>query len=306
MTQPSPRIAGAGICCLDHLVTAPQVPWGGSAHVSGYLAQGGGLVATALVACARLGARCDLLSLVGTDPIGDQILDELRDEGVSVVGVARVSGAGSPFSFILVDERSGERTIFHRPGDGLQWTGQEDDLAGVAECDVLLVDHVYPALSLAAARVARRHGVPVVADVVPSRVDDDFLREVQVLIAPRDFASAAALEHDLDAALNAIHALGPPTAVITLGAEGWVASDAAGRHRGDAYRVPVVDTTGAGDVFHGAFAYGLARGWDIARCADFAAAVAALKCTRPGGRTGLPTLPQALEFLRAHSALDWA
>jgi len=70
--------------------------------------------------------------------------------------------------------------------------------------------------------------------------------------------------------------------------------------------VDVVDTTGAGDTFHGAFAYGVARGWDTERCGEFAAAVAAIKCTMPGGRTGLPTLQKALEFLRSRGRLDWA
>jgi len=300
-----PRIAGAGICCLDHILVAPRIPWGGTAHASDHLTQGGGLVATALVACARLGAGCDLLSILGDDAIGDQILDELRQEGISVSGVVRVPGGSSPFSFVHVDERSGERTIFHRPGRGLRWNGQGCDLRSIAESDALLVDHVYPDLSLAAAATAREHGVPVVGDVMPDAVSQEMLRQIDVLIVPRQFAHSIGLDADLDAALDAIHRLGPPTAVITLGEEGWVSSDPGGRGRGDAYRVAAADTTGAGDVFHGAFAYGLARGWETIRCADFAAAVAAIKCTGPGGRTAIPSLSQAIEFLRARSALEW-
>ncbi|HIJ74707.1 MAG TPA: carbohydrate kinase family protein, partial [Candidatus Hydrogenedentes bacterium] len=92
------RIAGAGICCLDHIVVSPQVGWGDTAYVTDYRAQGGGLVATALVACARLGARCELFSLLGDDPMADQIVSELEDEGIGTAGIVRVGGAGSPFS----------------------------------------------------------------------------------------------------------------------------------------------------------------------------------------------------------------
>lgn len=304
MPHHTPRIAGAGIACLDHIVLAPQVPWGDTASVSGYSVQGGGLVATALVACARLGAECDLFSLLGDDQTGKQILDELRTEGVRASGVARVEGGGSPFSFIVVDEVSGERTIFHRSGAGLAAKAPSIDLSPIAGADVLLIDDIYPELALAAAKLARENSVAVVADLIPDPANAGLLRYVDVAIAPRHFARRIGCEDDLSAALAAIHAYGPATAVITLGAQGWIYSDATGRGRGGTFDVDVVDTTGAGDTFHGAFAYGLARGWDTAGCCNFASAVASIKCTMPGGRTGLPTLARATEFLRERNALD--
>lgn len=301
----APRLAGAGICCLDHIVIAPQIAWGDSTHVSDHFAQGGGLVATALVACARLGARADLFSLLGDDQLGDQIIEGLQREGVDTAGVVRIEDGRSPFSFIHVDERSGERTIFHRSGRGLEWHPGSNDLRMIGECDALLVDHVYTELALAAAEEASAHGVPVVADVMPNAQNAALLRRVDVLIAPKHFVRRIGRQGNLHRALDAIHEFGPKVAVITLGADGWVSSDSTGRSRGGAFQVAVVDTTGAGDVFHGAFAYGLARGWDTARCAEFAAAVAAIKCTKPGGRMGLPSLDEALEFLRERSRLDW-
>jgi len=299
----TPRISGAGICCLDYIVIAPQPEWGGRAHVSGFHVQGGGLVATAIVACARLGAPCDLYSLLGDDHVGDQILDEVRQEGVSTDGVLRVPGGESPFSFIHVDEGSGERTIFHRPGLGLDrpW---EFQLAPVAQSGALLIDHCYPHLAVAASKIAREHGVPVVADMELTPRDAELARYVDALIAPQDFARQSGFEADPAAALDLIHEHGPSIAVITLGAAGWVYSGPDGRGRGDGFRVDVVDTTGAGDVFHGAFAYALARGWGTGRCCEFAGAVAAMKCTKPGGRTGLPSLEQTIAFLRDRGR-DW-
>lgn len=294
------KIAGAGICCQDYIVMSPQVEWGDTAIVSDYRVQGGGLVGTALVACACLGAECDLYSLLGADAIADQITDELNKEGVSTSGVVKVEGGDSPFSFIHVDDRTGERTIFHRPSSELKWD-ESFDLCRIAESHALIVDDVYLDLSLAAAIEARAHRVPVVADLMPEDKSRELLRYVDVLIAPRYYASRIGCEADLNAALDAIHESGPATAVITLGADGWVSSDANGRGKGEAFRVDVVDTTGAGDTFHGAFAYGLASGWDTRRCAEFASAVAAIKCTKPGGRTGLPSLEQVIDFLRQRS-----
>jgi sugar/nucleoside kinase (ribokinase family) len=300
-----PLIAGAGVSCLDHIFVSRQIRWGESAPVESYSLQGGGLVGTALVACARLGARCRLYSFLSHDEAGTRIAAELAREGIRLDGVAAIPGGASPFSFIHVDSRSGERTIFHRRARGLE-KARLPDLSGISECQALLVDDYYPELALAAARIAKSNGIPVVADVTTNPDwSAEFFRQVSVLIAPLTFAGRFGLGDDLGAALEAFRGLGPETVVFTLGADGWAFAGPGGRGRGKAFSVDVVDTTGAGDAFHGAFAYGLARGWDIERCAEFAGAVAAIKCTRAGGREGLPTLSQALEFLRHHGRLKW-
>jgi sugar/nucleoside kinase (ribokinase family) len=285
---------------------APQVPWGGTAPIEEYRVQGGGLVGTALVACARLGASCFLFSFLSHDQVGAEVASELAAEGIKLEGVAGIPQGTSPFSFIHVDSRTGERTIFHRPAAGLE-RAVLPDLSRIAGCDVLLVDDYYPDLALAAARQARRLQIPVVADLTVSlSKSPELFREITVLIAPKIFASQIGYAGDLPGALQAIHWLGPETAMFTLGREGYVYSSPEGQGRGKAFKVATADTTGAGDAFHGAFAYGLALHWDIPRCAEFAAAVAAIKCTKPGGRTGLPTLPQAIHFLKRNGRLDWS
>lgn len=298
------RVAGAGICCMDYIVVAPHVDWGDMAVVTDYLIQGGGLVGTAMVACARLGAKCDLYSLLGDDLVGKQIIEELDSEGVSTCHVARVQHANSPFSFVHVDEKTADRTIFHRPGQGLVWDSSMG-MTSIADAQALLVDDYFLDLSLFAAKEAREHGVPVIADLIPAERNAELLKYVDVLIAPRHYARLMGCDENLDAALDAIHAFGPATALITLGSDGWVYSDPTGRGRGDAFKVDVVDTTGAGDTFHGAFTYAVARDWQTPRCAEFASAVAAIKCTKHGGRTGLPSLSQTMEFLREHGRCDW-
>jgi sugar/nucleoside kinase (ribokinase family) len=205
-----------------------------------------------------------------------------------------------------VDSRSGERTIFHQAASGLEGA-VAPDLHRIEDCDVLVVDDYYPELALDAARTARRKGIPVVADLtMMPKKNLELFRETSVLIAPRMFAAQIGYTEDLPGALQAIHKLGPETAMITLGKKGYIYSSPEGRGYGKAFKVEVMDTTGAGDAFHGAFAFGLVRGWEIARCGEFAAAVAAINCTKPGGRTGLPTLPQTIHFLRWNGHLDWS
>ena len=121
-------------------------------------------VATALVACARLGAQTELLSMLGGDVIADQILDELEDEHVSAVHVVRHPAGASPFSFIHVDEKTGERTIFHRRAVGMEWRGTNRDI--ISSAQVVLVDDYYPDLVREVTKAARDCGVPTVADNV--------------------------------------------------------------------------------------------------------------------------------------------
>jgi sulfofructose kinase len=297
------RIAGAGVSCQDYVFRAPRTQMGNTGRVTAFQAQGGGLVATALVACARLGAECDLFTLLGDDQVGYEIVAELQHEGVDTSGVLQIHGSDSPVSFIHVDDDTGERTIYHRPGSGLKWD-ESHSLERIAQSQALIVDDNYLDMAVAAAKMARSLGIPVVADLIPDQDNEALLRHVDILIAPRHYAREISCENDLGEALDAIHRLGPTTAVITLGADGWVYSDPTGRGSGSAFEVEVVDTTGAGDAFHGAFTYGVARGWSTPVCAEFASAVAGIKCAMPGGRTGLPTLSQTIEFLKARGSLD--
>ena len=215
-------MAGAGICCVDYIVVSPQVHWGDTVEVSDYIVQGGGLVGTAMVACARLGAKCELLSLVGDDNAGKEIIAGLVSEGVPSDGIQTVEDGKSPFSFIHVDADDGERTIFHRQAAGLGFDPARFSTEAAANWGVLLVDGYYPDLSVFAARAARENGVPVVADLIPGEENAELLKLVDVLIAPRHYARQIGCEINLDLAFEAIHKLGPTTALITLGADGWI------------------------------------------------------------------------------------
>lgn len=320
----TPKIAGVGIACLDYLFLTSRAGSGGQGELVDFAVEGGGLVGTAVVAAARLGAATAIRCWVGDDPAGEQVIAGLRAEGVDVSGVEVVAGARTAVSFVHVEEGTGERTIYYRRGAH----PSEASLASLSrmalDCDVLLVDGVWPGASGMAARRAREAGVPVVGDLCPVGAGEELARWVTHLIVPRACADRVAPGGSWEEQLRALGACGPEFVAITGGKEGcWylglgeggrsvgrgcicipAASEAAGmpgsaepghtrpttaRHQ-PAFPVEVVDTTGAGDVFHGAFAYALALRWEVARCVEFASAVAALSCRKLGGRAGIPGL----------------
>ncbi len=300
-----PRILGVGIACLDYLFLAPRAASGGQAPLRDHLIQGGGLVGTAVVAAARLGAAADIWTWVGDDPEGQQVLAELQQEGVGIGLAELITGARTALSFIHVEADTGERTIFHGPRVQVP----QSLLAGVAKrtlaCDVLLVDAVWPEASQAAAAMARRDGRPVVGDFCPSAELSELASLVTALIVPGKAADRLLPDVGREEQLRSFARSGPAFVAITSGSEGCHYLEGGRvRHR-PAFSVPVVDTTGAGDVFHGAFAYALAHTWPASQAVEFAAAAAALSCRALGGRTSAPTSNEVLALLKAQGPGGW-
>ena len=300
-----PRILGVGIACLDYLFMAPRAEPGGQARLAGHAIQGGGLVGTALSAAARLGAKAEIWTWVGDDAEGQEVLSGLRQEGVDVSRAERVRGARTPVSFIQVEERTGERTIYH--GSRL-----EPPRAGIEAlrnrplgCDALVVDAVYAAASQIAASRARAAGLPVVGDFYPSRETADLAGDVSALIVSASASDRAIPGATRTEQLRSLAKTGADFIAITCGAEGCHYLDDDFGYQ-PAFGVEVVDTTGAGDVFHGAFAYALARRWPTVQAVEFASAAAALSCRALGGRAAAPTLEEVAELLREQGSDIWA
>lgn len=258
--------------------------------------QGGGPAATAAVAIARLGGRVALLAAVGDDERGKGILAELAREGVEVSFCPRSPGPSS-VSVVIVDRPAGTRTIFRYPGSA-ELKEEQVDPTLVQCARVLLVDAHMPEAAREATRIAREAGVPVVLDPgEPKTGLERLLEGADYPIPPVETALWATGETDPERAAARLLHEGARAVIVTLGAEGYVVATGEGIRRESAFRVEVVDTTGAGDAFHGGFAFALAQGSPVREAARFAAAVAALKCRKPGGRTGLPTLPEVRGLL---------
>jgi sulfofructose kinase len=291
-------LACVGSAVIDRLFQLPALPKEPGKYVAErYMDVGGGPAATASVAVARLGHPAQLIAPVGADATGEAIMSELRARGVDTAWVHPVPGATSSVSAVLVD-RHGERLIVnHRHpliDSDVDWTG-DIDFSGYA---AVLSDVRWPRGNRRALERAKAAGVTTVldGDVCPD--------DMTPLVALADHAvfSAPGLrrftgEDDPARALRIAAGRTSGAVYVTLGADGclWLEGDTL--QALPAFKVAVVDTTGAGDVFHGAFLVAIAEGMTGAVALRFAAAAAALKCTRPGGRDGIPTRAELTDFL---------
>ena len=286
---------GFGLNMTDLLVVLKRFPQSGSKQPIRRRAYSpGGQAASAMVACARLGWRARYVGCFGDDENGQQGRSSLAGEGVDVSACRVASDTPNGLSVILVDERTGERTVLWSRAPGLRLGPDDVEPAAVCAGRALLVDCHDTAASTAAARHARRAGVRTLIDV--ERVRDGIealLAEIDVIITARDFPAALTGEGRPGAALRAIRdAYRPSLVCMTLGAEGSLALVGDVEVRTPAFRVPVVDTTGAGDVFRGGFIAGWLRAGDAAEVEGllrYANAVAALKCRGLGAREASPT-----------------
>lgn len=299
-------VLGLGIVTVDDLLYAERYPEPESkVRVSVRLRQCGGLTGTALVAAARLGARCGFAGSLADDPLSEFIRETLRREGIDLSAIDPVHPRRPIHSTIIVDARTGSRTIFfekdNAPYDGSDWP----PAPLIQAARVLFLDHDHAERGIRAATIARAANVPVVADFERDEAPGfaTLLALTDHLILGRDFAARLTGEGDARAAARAIWREDRAAVVITCGAEGcwWIEQhDPSEVRHQQAFPVEVVDTTGCGDVFHGAYAWGLASGRPIGMRLRVASASAALKAMQPGGQGGIPKLAEVERFLLAH------
>jgi sulfofructose kinase len=296
-------ILGLGCVAIDDLLYVPAYPpTDAKVQVRRRERQCGGLTATALVTAARLGATCVYAGILGDDQLSQYVVDRLAQEGVDTRFVRRLPGAQPIYSIVIVDEARQTRTIFYDLENVLG--AQEDwpDADVIRSARVLFVDHFGVEGMSRAARVAQEAGIPVVADFESDLKPGfpELLALVDHLIISQEFAEKLTGESRPEAALERLWAQ-RQAVIVTCGAEGcWYlsAEEPEALYRRAAYPVEVVDTTGCGDVFHGAYACMLARGLNMDERVRFASAAAALKATQRGGQTGIPTCAAVEAFLK--------
>ena len=277
---------------MDTICVVPAFPRVNTkSHMRDVRVEPGGQVATALITCARLGLAARYIGSVGTDDWGKAQLATLRRENLEL-HVREVEGAASQVAVILLEEGVGERTVLWRRDPLLTYPAASLQRDLIVRARILHLDGCDSAAALQAARWAREAGLPVVIDIdeLYDESTHELLKLVDYLIASADFANDP---KDL------AERYGCPVVGITRGAEGCVFVDRDRRLiHSPGFKVPVADTTGAGDVFHGGFIYGILQGWALEDVIRFANAVAAMKCMQIGARRGIPTLAQVREFLK--------
>ena len=288
------QVYGLGQCCLDYIgkveiYPPPDV----KCEFTDMVIEGGGPVATALVALARWGVSCTFVGLLGDDQFAGVVHGTLEKEGVDTSGIIVREGSASQFAFILAEPGVGRRTIFWRRTTGAPPSPDELDFSTIRQAEVLYTDGFFVEASLAAAKAAREAGVKVVVDAGSFREGMLDLAQVSdYFLASETFSHGLVGEgKPLDACCR-LAEFGPRVTAVTLGARGYVALAGDRIIERPAYQVDAVDTTGCGDVFHAGFTYGLIKGWQVDKCLDFAAWAAAKVSLELGGRAGIPPIAQ--------------
>lgn len=297
-----PQIVGVGHNCLDRLCTVEAYPpEDGSTHITSITVQGGGAVATAMAAAARLGASSAIVGHLGDDEAGGEICRLLRADGVSTQWITRIEGERSSVSYVMIDPSHGSRTKFpyHDTLPPIEWNGARADV--IRHAKVLHLDGTRYENAVRAAEIAKAAGVTVSLDGCSMQTDNARNRALasmaDILIMNAKYPTRVSGKEDYAEALLEMSAWGPKIVIGTRGDQGCMAVIDGRVVTFPAYRVKAVDTTGAGDVFHGAFLVGWLRGMELRENIRFAGAVSALKCTKIGGRTGIPTVEAALELM---------
>jgi sulfofructose kinase len=297
-------ILGLGCVAIDDLLyVASYPPADSKVQVQRRERQCGGLTGTALVAAARLGSNCVYAGTLGTDDLSRFVIERLKREGIEVAVNPRFPEARPIHSVIVVEEGKQTRTIFFDLHGVLGAQADWPDEDTIRSARVLYVDHFGVEGMIRAASIARHAGIPIVADFESDLMPQfaELLGLVDHLVLSQEFAEKLTSHADPRAAARSLWTDARKTVIITCGVQGcWHLSDSEPerpRHQ-PAFAVQTVDTTGCGDVFHGAYASALASGQDLEQRVRFAAAAAALKATQRGGQAGIPTRAQVEVFLK--------
>jgi len=296
-----------GYTAYDFLTLVPGLPREDSKfEIDNLTIQGGGPSATAAVTASRLGLRSSFIGKVGDDYFGKMMIAGLKKENVDTSRVVVEKGKSSQFAFIMINKKNASRTILWTRGTVSRLEPREIDHDFVSSCRILLVDDLEVTAAMKAVSIARDAGIPVVIDAGSLRAGvEDLLHYCDYIVASEVFARQIS-STGVDGALRKLASYGPRASVVTLGARGCALGIDGETVLVPAFEVDAVDTTGAGDVFHGAFAYGVIAGWDLRRTCIFANAVSAMKCTKVGGRAGIPTFDEAVRFIKkSYPELDF-
>jgi ribokinase len=309
-------VIGIGLSCVDLVMKVPKFPEVDEVVVSlEYEKHFGGVAANASVALARLGAKVGFVGKIGADGFGDDIVKEFQKVGVDTSRIIREKSLGSPLSFIQVDYK-GERKISHYPGPAPSLTPEDVEPLRdyITSARIIHLDGINPHSAIRSAEIARKEGSLISFDMSTSleaveifgvTKEDvaNFLKNIDVFIPCKLAARGITGEENFEKAVKKLIKMGPSTVAITLGSEGCIAANKKETVKQPAYNVEVKDTTGAGDAFHGGFLIGLLKGWSLEKTAEFANAVAAIKCQHFGARSGLPTQKEVEQFLKTAETL---
>ena len=304
-------VVGFGGTVLDTLVVVKRFPEEDvkAGPAERVLKQGGGLVATGICATGKLGGSCTILAAVADDGDGRFLKNQFNEYGVNTDYVVTRPNSESATCVCIINQENGSRTIIG--------SSNVDKIAPPIRFDELPLDIIKNAKVLHVGGnpqpdlikvldFARENGVKVLLDIeMPNDLTEDVLARSNFIITSKRFLPAYTKTDDTKASLKMVFdKFHPDIVVTTLGNAGGMYYDGKEYGTYPIFPAEVIDTTGCGDVFHGAFAYGYVQGWSWSKICHFSSAVSSMKCMKLGGRSGIPTLPELIEYITPYYDLD--
>jgi len=301
--MPKYDVVAIGGATVDHLNVVDHFPEKDQKIVPLWSSlQGGGQAANAVACMARLGMKTAMIGTVGDGPIGQFAIETLKQEGVDTSLMVKQEGHAPAISSIIIEDKIGSRTIVADRGELKTMPITDAMYDAIKNCKVVHSDAHFPEENMKLVKFARENSIPVCIDAEPHTPNyQEFAKLADLLIVSRRFVENQ-FGHDYEKALKEYIKMGAKIAVVTLGKYGAIGvqkQDMEIYSVPEYYVEPVVDTTGAGDVFHGAFLYGWLQKWDFKKIMKFSNVCASLKCLKIGGRLGMPTLEEALTALES-------
>ena len=302
-----PEVVAVGHLCLDRILICEDFPSENtSKHILHYSQQPGGTASQAVVALARLGIRTGYMSPMGDDEIGRALVQGIAEEGVDVSMCPTIHNAISHFTDVLVNSKNNTRTFLSYHGKFPAMDFDDKNADYISRAKILHLDNTNNTNALKAAKIAKEHGVLVSLDGSSLNPDNnrnlELVKLTDILITSETFPTRLTGIEDQKEALRFIAEEYHPSVLISTCGEKGSLAYADGRLKSyPSYSIKAADTTGAGDAFHGAFLFGLLKGFDLSYNIQFSSAAAAINCQSIGGRAGLPHYADVIRFMELHS-----
>ena len=294
-------IVGIGSNVYDTLIVLPHFPQEDTKmRIEKIIKCGGGPCGTGLVAAAKLGAKCAYIGNLAEDEGGRFLLQDMERFSMDNRFVNCINGYRSFLSFVLLNQDKGTRTCIADRGDLPELALTEQQKQAVRDAQILMVDGNELPAAVEGAKIASKSGTRVLYDAGGLYDNiEQLLPYSDILIPSEEFALGHTGEKTVQKAAEKLFALyRPEIVVITQGAKGGIFFDGKEIRQYPSFPVEVVDSNGAGDAFHGAFAFALTKGFSCEQCCLFASAVSAVKCTHMGAREGIPNYSETITFLK--------
>ena len=303
-------IVGFDLPCMDLNVNIPALPTPDTgASVQQLSWQGGGKVATGMVAAARLGAKCAMMGAVGDDIFGRFCIADFKRHGINTESMTICERGDTSLSIVLSAKATSSRSFVYKHGNAAHTGLSEEEIRKIKGAKLLFVSHMSESVQQAM-KIAKEAGVKVLIDADGYHEDlPRLLPYIDVFIGSEAVYKVLYGEpcfegNTLMESCKELSAKGPYITAFTFGERGCAVYSAGDFFVQPAFDVDVVDTVGAGDVFHGAFAAALTSGKTVRECARFASGASAVKITRIGGRAGIPDL-KTLELFLENGTIDY-